>query len=234
MQRHSLRAWAAEFIGVFTLCFIGMLAIGGPAAVGIPGQSTLLGVALAHGLALVVMIGALAAASGAHFNPAVTLALLLLRRIAPGPALGYVLAQLAGGLGASLLLLALFGRALVLRGTPVLANGIPPLQAVVLEVIATFLLALVIIGSAVSRRAPQGMFPLLIGLTVTAEILAIGPLTGAAMNPARAFGPALASWHWDNQWVYWAGPLLGGLLAAFVGRWFLHEEEQEPAEPAGS
>lgn len=226
MTKQYANALLAEFIGVFTLCFIGILAIGGPATVGAPGQSTLLGVAFAHGLALVVMIGALAAVSGAHFNPAVTVGLLLIRRIGGGQALGYIGAQLVGAVAASFLLSLLFGAQLPARGNPALANGVAPVSGIVLEVVATFFLVLVVIGSAVDKRAPQGVFPLLIGLTVTMDILAIGPLTGGAMNPARAFGPALVSGHWANHWIYWVGPLVGGALAALTAQWFLPPTEK--------
>jgi glycerol uptake facilitator-like aquaporin len=100
---------------------------------------------------------------------------------------------------------------------------------VMLEVVATFFLVLVIFGTAVDHRAPKSLFPVAIGLTVALDIMAIGPLTGAAMNPARVFGPALASGHWSNHLVYWIGPLLGGFLGAAAQHFFLMERAPSPA-----
>ena len=113
---------------------------------------------------------------------------------------------------------------IIAHGTPALAaRGVTALQAVLIEAILTFFLVFVVYGSAVDARAPR-IGGLAIGLTVTLDILFGGPFTGAAMNPARTFGPALASGHWANQWIYWVGPLLGGALAGIVyGRWLIKQ-----------
>jgi aquaporin Z len=216
------RALVSEAIGTFALCFIGILAINAGRLAGDPSISSLTTVALAHGLTIFVMVAALGANSGGHFNPAVTIGFMATRRIDPARGAMYIAAQLAGAVLASGLLTGLPGNA-VANGTPKLAEVIFPFGGVVLEAVATFFLVLVVFGTAVDERAPRTVFPLAIGLTVVLDIMAIGPLTGAAMNPARALGPALVSGVWEHHWVYWAGPILGGLAGAFVQHFFLME-----------
>jgi len=115
------------------------------------------------------------------------------------------------------------GVELVANGTPDLGNGIGPAQGIVIEAILTFFLVFVVFGTAVDARAPK-IGGLAIGLTVALDILAGGPFTGGAMNPARAFGPALAGVHWNHHLVYWIGPLLGGALAGMIyGRFLIKE-----------
>jgi MIP family channel proteins len=210
------RPLLAEFIGAFTLSFIGAGAICANALTG--GQVGLLGIAIAHGLALGIMITALGHISGGHFNPAVTFGMLLTRRVSPAQAGGYVVAQLAGAAAAGFLLTAIFApevRQAVLGGTPVPGPGVRPMTAFLVETVLTFFLVFAVFGTAVDARAPRlGGFA--IGLTVTFCILMAAPITGASMNPSRTFGPALAAGVWDGHWIYWAGPLLGGAIAAFV------------------
>ena len=165
--------------------------------------------------------------SGGHFNPAVTFGFLISGRMTPANAALYWVAQLAGATGAGFLLAGLFGAAPVAAGTPDLAPSISHGAAVALEAVTTFFLVLVVFGTAVDARAPKSVFPLAIGLTVALDIMAIGPLTGAAMNPARTFGPALASGHWSNHWVYWVGPLAGGAVAAMVYHFLLAPHQSE-------
>ncbi|MEE9219543.1 MAG: aquaporin [Acidobacteriota bacterium] len=206
----------AEIIGTFTLVFVGA----GSICMGAYDHTLgTLGVAVAHGLALSVMISALMAVSGAHFNPAVTFGFLLTGRIGTGMAGLYALSQLTGGVVAAYLLRMIFSdvwRDMYL-GTPMINGdaGITTAQAVLVEMILTFFLVVVVFGTAVDSRAPK-IAGFAIGLTVTADILMGGALTGAAMNPARAFGPALAAGIWDVHYVYWIGPLLGGGLAALL------------------
>jgi aquaporin TIP len=205
------RRAVAEFIGAFTLLFIGIGAI----AVG----GDLVSVAFAHGLAIAVMVSALGHISGGHFNPAVTLGFLVTRRIAPALAGIYWAAQLAGAVVASLLLDWLF------PGNP-LALGVPAVhlvsstQAVFIEAILTFFLVWVVFATAADARGTfTSIAGLGIGLTITMDIFAGGNLTGAAMNPARAFGPQLVGGHWANGWVWYVGPLAGGALAALLYEW---------------
>lgn len=203
----------AEGIGTFTLIFAGAGAI-------IANQVThggvgLLGIALAHGLAIGVMVSALGVISGGHFNPAVTCGFLAAGRIPASRAAAYVAAQLAGATlgGAALWAAYPHGPAsAVSLGTPLLAPDVSTAAGILLEAIGTFFLVTVVFGTAVHPGAPR-LGGLAIGLTITMDILAFGVLTGAAVNPARAFGPALVSGVWTNQLVYWIGPLIGGALA---------------------
>jgi MIP family channel proteins len=174
-----------------------------------------------------VMIAALGAVSGGHFNPAITLGFVVTRRLSVLTGAIYWLAQLIGASLAALLLLPVLGSGLVALGTPALGAGIGFWSGVVLEAVGTFFLVLAVFGTAVDDRAPKSIFPIAIGLTIAFDIMAFGPLTGGAVNPARAFGPALASGRWANQLVYWIGPLVGGAAAALLDHHFF----MEPARP---
>jgi MIP family channel proteins len=228
-MKDSIRHFVAELIGTFALVFIG----GGAIIVSkMPGSSIgLVEIALAHGIILAVMVTAAMRISG-HFNPAVTIAFLTVRRIGPFMAVVYVLAQLLGAMLAAYALKA---------GTPdmwfesargggqAVALDITTGQAFMLEAIATFFLVFVIFGTAVDPKAPQvGGFA--IGLTIAADILAIGPLTGASMNPARSFGPAVATNIWEAHLIYWIGPIVGAIIAAQVYEWVLLRRPIEPVD----
>ena len=211
-----MRPAIAELVGTFAFVFIGAGAIVTDTYT--HGGVGLLGVAVAHGVMLSIMVSVFAATSGGHFNPAVTAGFLVTRRITPALAGAYVLAQLIGGTLAGLALRVAFPQAAwkaARLGTPNLAPGISFGTGVLIEAILAGFLVLAVFGTVVDERAPKiGGFG--IGLTVAVDILMGGPLTGAAMNPARAFGPALAGGYWDNQLVYWIGPLIGGVLAALL------------------
>jgi aquaporin TIP len=221
MNDRPARALTAEAIGTFALCFIGILAINVDAITGGDGTASLVSIALAHGLTILVMVAALGALSGGHFNPAVTAGFVATGRMSPVRGAQYVAAQLAGGALAALIIAYLFGREIVASGTPAMATNVHPAGGAVLELVATFFLVLVVFGTAVDERAPKSVFPVAIGLTVALDIMAIGPITGGAMNPARAFGPALVGGAWADHWVYWVGPIAGGVLAAFLQHAFL-------------
>ena len=223
MNESPARALVAEAIGTFALCFVGILAISADIISGAEGTVSLATIALAHGLTIAVMVAALGAISGGHFNPAVTAGFVATGRMAPARGAQYLGAQLGGALLASLIVGYLFGLEVVGAGTPAIAPNVTAPGGMVVEVITTFFLVLVVFGTAVDHRAPRSVFPFAIGLTVALDIMATGPITGAAMNPARVFGPALVSGAWDDHWVYWVGPLLGGLLAAFLQHRFLME-----------
>ena len=206
----------AELVGTFAFFFIGAGAIVTNQLTN--GQVGLLGIALAHGLALAVMISVFGATSGGHFNPAVTVGFLVTRRIAPLLGLLYIVAQLVGGTLAGLLLRVVFPVATwqaAKLGTPMLAPNISFGTGVVIEAVLTFFLLLAVFGTAVDPRAPK-IAGFGIGLTVLFDILFGGPLTGASMNPARTFGPALAGGFWENDLVYWIGPLIGAIVAALL------------------
>jgi MIP family channel proteins len=212
----GLRSYWAEFLGTFTLCFIGQGAICAQQIVS-PGLG-LLPIAVAHGLALAVMVSALGGVSGAHFNPAVTLGFVVTGRQRPLSGLAYWIAQLLGAVAASALLVALFPNSVwqtVQLGAPQLFPLLTTAGGLLIEVILTLFLVTAVWGTAVDpRHPPIGGFG--IGMCVTMDILIGGPLTGAAMNPARAFGPALVAGVWKDHWVWWVGPLLGGALAALI------------------
>ncbi len=223
------RALLAEFIGTFALIFIGVLAIhelSGP-------RIGLIGIALAHGLAIACLASATAAVSGGHLNPAVTIGLLVARKIDIGGAIGYIIAQCAGGLvaGVSAIYVTMEKTPLIAaNGTPSLANGLTSMQGIVAEAIATFFLVFVVMGTAVDKRAPK-VGALFIGLTVTMGILAIGPLTGGALNPARWIGSAIPGGKLDHPEVYIVGPILGGIVAGLIYSLFM-EEKSAPESSA--
>ena len=207
----------AEVVGTFFFFFIGIGSIAGASQSGAAG---LLIIGLAHGLALSIAVTALGPISGGHFNPAVTISLLVARKISPLLALLYILGQLIGGVAACLALAMVFPRSIweeFSLGTPGVAT-ISTGQAVLLEAVLTFFLVLAVFGTAVDARAPKiGGFG--IGLTVFVDILVGGPFTGGVMNPARALAPAIVSGGWnDVWWIYWVGPILGGILAALLYR----------------
>jgi len=211
------RALVAEAIGAFALSFIGVMAISAAGVVGAPATiANLASIGLAHGLTIAVMVAALGAISGGHFNPAVTFGFVVTGRLKPLDGLGYWVAQLVGASIAGFLLVAIIGSQGVAGGTPRLAPNIPFVSGVIVEAVMTFFLVLVIFGTAVDSRAPIAVYPLAIGFTIALDIMGGGPLTGAAMNPSRAFGPALASGMWTDQLVYWIGPLIGGGVAALL------------------
>jgi MIP family channel proteins len=214
------KKFLAELIGTFTLIFFGAGAILTHNATQMVGMT---GIAVAHGLAILVMIYAFGAVSGGHFNPAVTFGFLVARRISFGGAISYWIAQLVGAsLAAWVLLRAWHGPTEAHLGTPAVAAGVSPMLAMCLEGLMAFMLVIVIFGSAVDPRASKGFAGLAIGLTLVGNILVGGALTGASFNPARAFGPALLSGYWQDQWLYWVGPLLGGAIAALLyDRFFL-------------
>ncbi|WP_216328571.1 MIP/aquaporin family protein [Deinococcus aestuarii] len=206
-------ALVAEAVGTFALVFFGPGAAVVQAQTGALGH---LGVAAVFGLTVAAVIAAFAPISGAHINPAATLALTLAGRFPPGRALPYVAAQLLGAVAAAFLLLALFGREGNL-GVTLPAGSVG--QAFTLEVVLTFFLLLVALRSGL---------PWVVGGVVALEAAMGGPITGASMNPARSFGPALASGLWTAHWLYWVAPLLGAALAVAVDALLRPAEPVEP------
>jgi aquaporin Z len=232
-SEEPFRRAVAEFVGTFTLIFIGVGSIVAAHQIEDP---TLIGVAIAHGLAIGVMVSALGHVSGAHFNPAVTFGFWITKRIKLGMASVYWLSQLAAAALAALLVQQLLPRGLtdaVELGVPAVKNGVDAGAAFGLEAILTFFLVWVIFATAADPRGTfKSIAGLAIGLTITIDILFGGPFTGAAMNPARAFGPQLVGSHWSHAWVWYAGPLLGGAVAALTYE-FLYLRPLRPL-PVGS
>jgi MIP family channel proteins len=220
-MNQGARNFLAEMIGTFGLVFFGVGAIMQQQATQSVGTT---GIAVAHGLAILIGVYAFGHISGAHFNPAVSFGMWLTRRMGLRKMLAYWIAQLLGAsLGAFIISYVYQGGPVdVHLGTPSIDPTIGTKTGVAIEAILTFFLVLSVFGTAVDSRATSGFAGLAIGLTITACILMGGALTGAAMNPARAFGPALASHYWQDQWVYWVGPLAGGGVAAVLyDRFFL-------------
>ena len=214
----NTKALVAEFVSTFALTFVGIGAIAADAMTG--GGVGVVGIALAHGLTLCVFITATAAISGGHVNPAVSFGAWITGKLNTANALGYMVAQCAGALvAAGLIRLALPAAALaeVQMGTPAVntAAGVTVGMALFMEVVLTFFLMFAVCGTAMDGRAPK-LGGLLIGLTVTLDILVGGPVSGAAMNPARHLGPALLGGGTQNLWLYWVGPLLGASCAALL------------------
>ena len=229
MDRPIGQRLLSEAVGTFTLIFIGAGSIIAANAAGVasgafgqPGAAGagLVTIALAHGLAIGVMVSAVGHVSGGHFNPAVTLAVWVTRRIGTGAASLYILTQLAAAtLGALALRLLMPGPTWepVSLGTPLVNPGLADWQAIAIEAVLTFLLVWVIFATAVD---PAGSFNkiagLAIGFTIAMDIMMGGPFTGAAMNPARSFGPAIVSGEIVGMWVYFLGPIIGGTIAALL------------------
>lgn len=219
------RKLVAEAIGAFALIFAGAGSI--IVSAGTVQGSNLVPIALANGLAIGLMFIALGHISGGHFNPAVTIGFWVTRRIETILGVAYVLAQLAGAIVAAIALAALFPDAqanLVNLGTPALGPETTVIQGIVIEAILTAFLVTLYFGSAVAVVSPK-LAGLGIGLVISMDILAAGPLTGAAMNPARAFGPALVDQSWDDHLVWWIGPIIGAVVAALVFHYLFLEEE---------
>lgn len=216
MPKDLAKLLGAEAVGTFFLVFPGA---GAPILDKMGGHVGLLGIAIANGLGLAIGITATMNISGGQLNPAVTFGLWAARKIKTGLALWYVLAQLVGATVAALLLAAIFPHAPAAAahlGAPALASSLSAGSGMLLEAVMTFLLVMAVFLTAVDERAPKvGGFG--VGVIVMVDVLVGGPLTGAAMNPARAFGPALiAGFFTANWWIWWIGPLLGGLAAAAV------------------
>jgi aquaporin Z len=228
----NAQLFLAEAIGTFYLCFAGIAAIlcNHP---DINSGAGLVGIALAHGLALSIAVSVFGGISGAHFNPAVTCSMLVTGRIAPPTAGLYVIAQLLGSTGAAAACRAVFPVNIVseahlgipLPGPAWVSTG----TVLAVEFILTFLLVTSVFGTAVDERGKAvkiGGFG--IGLTVAFDILAGGPITGASMNPARSFGPALVHGHWDWHWCYWVAPIAGGCVAALLYHHVLLKSSDNP------
>jgi MIP family channel proteins len=215
----SLRAPVAEFVGTALFVLVGagsVVASAGSVNAG-------LGVALAHGVGLAVIVTIMLPISGGHINPAVSVALWIGKQIDAKTLGRYVLAQLLGAIVGALLIKALFPASLARvtsLGTPQMSGAMGMFGGIALEALFTFLLVSAVYGTCVNPQA-QRVGGFAIGLSVLTCALGGGGLTGAVMNPARAFGPALVSWDWHTQAVYWIGPLLGAALAALLWSYLL-------------
>ena len=224
------KAAVAEFIGTFALIFFGA------GAIVMTGNNDLVAIALAHGLAIAIMVSLMAHISGGVFNPAIQVALWVTGKMPTTRSAVYIVAQLAGGVAGAFVLkyiapAALFDAPTVNGGIPAVAPAIAVGKAVVIEALLTFFLVWAVFATAVDDRGPFAKTAgFTIGLVITIDIFAAGAYTGAAMNPARWFGPALAIGDWTNWWVWIVGPIAGGIIAG-VGYWFLFLRDRESVTP---
>lgn len=209
-----------EALGTFLLTFIGAGSIIATQYIsnGAPTYPALIVVALAHGLVLAIAVSAAMNISGGHINPAVTIGMLVARRISIPNAIAYIVSQVIGATIGGFMLMAVYPTASgspVHWGTPILAPNVSVGAGILFEAIMTFILMYAVFGTAVDSRAPKiGGFG--IGLAVAVDIMAGGPFTGAAMNPSRAIGPAIASLDFANWYVYWIGPIAGAIVCALI------------------
>jgi aquaporin Z len=222
------KAAVAEFVGTFALIFFGA------GAIIMTGGADLVAIALAHGLAIAIMVSIMAQISGGVFNPAIQVALWVTGKMPTARSGVYIVAQLLGAVAAAYLLKYLLPSTqfdAVSGGIPAVAAGFALGKAVVLEAVMTFFLVWAVFGTAVDERgsfAKTAGFT--IGLIITIDIFVGGAYTGAAMNPARWFGPALATNDWANWWVWIVGPIAGGIIAG-VAYWYLYLRGRELVTP---
>lgn len=227
MQSNLTKALVAELIGTFALIFIGA---GAGALSGGTGGAGLVGVALAHGLVVLAFAYAYGHISGTHVNPAVTCGLMAAGKMEAGRAGAYILAQLAGGIAAGFALRAILGGTATGLGLPTLGNvsaggsthQITPLCGFAIEALLAFFLINTVLNAAVSGKGGNAA-GIAIGMTLVFNILMGGPLTGAAFNPARYLGPALAMGDLSQAWVYIGGSIVGGVVAGLLYRGFFAE-----------
>ena len=224
MNPQLTQRFYSEFLGTFALVFVGSGAIMTASS----NNGSLLEIAIAHGLVLGILVTAFMRIAG-HFNPAVTIGFLVTRRISPSMAGLHVVAQVAGAIIAAFALKALFPAqvfATTHGGGQTIASSVSWPQAATFEAIGTFFLMTAVYGTAVDKRSPNiGGFG--VGLTLAFVILVIGPLTGGAVNPARAFGPAVAYGGFEAQAIYWLAPIVGAVVAALAYERFILKQDAE-------
>lgn len=237
------RRLLAEFVGTALLVVFGAGAVVAALEVG-QGELDYAGLGIigfSFALVIAAVVYMFGTTSGAHINPAVTFSLAVVRRFPWPEVIPYFAAQLAGALVGAVLINAIFGSQasdLNASGGTVVGAGFTQLQAVVAEGLGTFLLLATIMALAVDRRAPLGFAGLVIGLAVACEIMVIGPISGGSVNPARTFGPYLAteffggSTPWSEFWIYCAGPLVGGGVAALAYDFIAQPERAAAASAA--
>ncbi|MBI4200457.1 MAG: MIP family channel protein [Chloroflexi bacterium] len=224
-SRAAWQAALAELIGVFAFVVLGAGAV-------LTSSGNVTHIALAHGLALAVVVAATARFSGGHINPAVTVAAFVTRRIGLVKGIMYVVAQLVGAAVAALFLLWMFPTGMEGNlGSHALAAGVSPGMGLLIEIVLTFFLVAIVFATAMDPKGPGHLAPFAIGIVVLVDHLVGVPLTGASMNPARSFGPALVSGTWANHWVYWVGPLVGGIIAGLVYEWVFLRWRVESSSP---
>jgi MIP family channel proteins len=227
MDQQMIKRAVIEFIGPFALCFMGI------GAIILTGDT--IAIAFAHGLAIGLCVMAAGHVSGGHFNPAITIAMIATKRISPNEGIVYIISQLLGATAATILIALAIPSSLregAHLGIPAVGANFSAGNALIAEIVATFFLVFVVFGVAVDQRSAKAVSGLAIGLTITMDILGIGSISGAAMNPARWFGPALIDTNLSDFWVWIVGPVVGALLAAFLSSNVLFVGEPDADAPA--
>ena len=232
------RAWLAEAVATFCLVFFGPLSVT-IAAVLFGSTLTIEGIIMisaAHGAAIGIMVYAFGHISGAHINPAVTIAMLATKNIKVKDAAGYIGAQIIGAIVAAIAHMALLPEAgakvnFGTQGGPSAFLNFSAAAGVGAEIIFTFFLVTTIFMTAVHKKAASGMAGIAIGGMIFLIHLVGVPLTGASVNPARTLGPAIVSGYWEFHWIYWVGPIVGALIAGFIMN-YLYVKKAEKIEPA--
>jgi aquaporin Z len=212
-DRDWIKLVVVEFLGPFALVFAGVGAI-----IQTQGEN-LVAIGLAHGLAIGLLVAAAGHISGGVYNPALTVGLVAARRLDPVRGVVYVVAQLAGGVVAAWFLTMLYpeaARDAVNLGVPAIGEGLNAGNAAFMEIVLTFFLMFVVFGVAIDHRTGRAISGLAIGLTITMDIYAGGAVSGAMMNPARAFGPALVAGDFADHWIWWVAPIAGAVVAALL------------------
>jgi len=229
------RAWLAEAIATYGLVFFGPLSV--ILAVSAFGEElttqSVLFIALGHGGAIALMVYAFGHVSGAHINPAVTIPMIITKKIGIADGIAYIIFQLIGAVAAAATLWAILPELgakvnFATQGGPSALINNSVSSAFAIEAILTFFLVLVIYMTAVHKKASPGLHGLSIGGMVFLIHLVAVPLTGASVNPARTFGPALISGFWEFHWLYWAAPILGGIIAGVLMNYiYVNQAEKE-------
>jgi len=229
---NAYKKYMAEFVGTFALVFIAAGSVCADFYLRQAGGQGLglLGISIAFGIVVIAVIYATSYVSGSHVNPAVTVSFWITKRMEPNTAIMYIISQIAGASLAGLALKTLFPDAAktVYLGTCMLAPGVSIARGVLMEFIITFLLIFTIYGTLVDKRASAGFAGVAVGLVVLFGAMIGGTISGGAMNPARVFGPALASGQFTHHFVWWLGPILGGIAAGFVYDKLFAEKRGKP------
>jgi len=221
--------YISEFLGTFALIFVGAGCVCADYYLTKSGSNGfgLLGIAIAFGFVVVAIAYSFGYVSGAHINPAVTISMVVSNRMDAKTGFLYIVSQLGGAVFGGFLLKLLFPAAMAVNlGTCTLGSGVTLLQAIIMEAVITFLLVFVVYATVIDKRATPALAGLAIGLVVLFGVMVGGTISGGSMNPARVFGPALASGHFDNHYVWWLGPIAGGVLAGVVYKNFFAEKEK--------
>lgn len=215
-MQDSWQKYVAEAVATFAFVFVAAGSVLANAQTA--GNLGPVGIALVHGLMLMAMFYCIYHISGAHLNPAVTIALWATGHVKTLVGIGYIIAQLVGSVAAALFLKIVFigVSPQYFLGDTVLGAGISPSMGILVEALLAFFLVWTVFATVVDKKQSSGFGGVMIGMVLAVGIMVGGHLTGGALNPARSFGPALISSHWGTHYVYWVGPVIGALVAAFV------------------